>query len=107
VSGTTEDGWYSNNNSNWPFINEKQVLYDPLLSYLHFKSNNVYNEDNIQKRFLTAEGIVSFENNLIYDYDSAQRDFLFYDDNANSMNDWGQNSEMDYINNNGGDWIYD
>lgn len=106
-----------------PILNEDRSLYairvkyiddfDPLLSFLYVKSNNEVEGNSVQERFLLPDAIKIFENNVIKAYkeytnemDEAKIRAL---DNswAEDANNWGQKKEMEYILNNGGDWIYD
>lgn len=78
--------------------------HDPLLSYIHLKSNNLLNGDTLQERFLIEEGRTSFINYLAKLYESNRYSGSCTID-VNPGGDW--ESEYNDIIQNGGDWILD
>lgn len=67
-----------------------------LSSYYHIEDPN-----QLVEKFLTNEGIKE----RLIEIEQEKRSVYMID--SMSDNDWGQNTEMDYIRNNGGDWIDD
>lgn len=78
--------------------------YDPLLSYMFLKTNNIIDGDSLQDRFLTSEGIKEYEDRTLQGYFEYKWSEYEPDD---SLYDRACKAEEDYIINNGGDWIYD
>lgn len=81
--------------------------YDPLLSYLLVKSNDLLEGDSIQERFLTKDGIIQYEKETInYYHDCLYEEWAKYEPDDSGF-ERACEAEVEYIINNGGDWIYD
>ena len=81
--------------------------YDPLLSYMFMKTNNVLEGKTLQERFVTIEGIKEFEGKTLNSYFEYHNDMCVGYEPDNSLYNRACKAEEDYIINNGGDWIYD
>ncbi|MBR6841067.1 MAG: hypothetical protein IKM77_02040 [Prevotella sp.] len=81
--------------------------YDPLLSYLLFKSNDLLEGDSVQERFLTKDGKVQYEKQTINKYhDCLNEEWARYEPDDSGF-DRACEAEEEYIIKNGGDSIYD
>lgn len=86
-------------------------LFCPMLVYLNLKANQTYNkeynkEQTLQELFLRDGAKRAMEKFIIESRDEElQSRSCSYD--CDDSNDWGQESELEYIYENGGDWILD
>ena len=85
-------------------ISRYNETYDPLLSYLFLKSNDILEGSSVQERFLKKEGIIRYETQIINNYNDYLDPGDIPDDDGFER---ACKAEMEYIINNGGDWIYD
>lgn len=81
--------------------------YDPLLSYMYLKTNNIIDGNSLQDRFLTSDGIKEYEDYTLQGYFDYNNDLWSGYEPDDSLYDRACKAEEDYIINNGGDWIYD
>ena len=81
--------------------------YDPLLSYLFHKTNTITKGNTLQECFLTDEGIKEYEKKCLIEYSDFRQEYWNSYEYDNSDFEDVCNKELDYIINNGGDWIDD
>lgn len=85
--------------------------YDPLLSYVGFETKYLRNSENLSQFFYGNENYVRMLKEIITYRDEAKRkedeEISRYASYNERSDDWGQDAEMNYILNNGGDWVLD
>lgn len=92
-------------------LKDKGTIYDPLLSYLNIKSKEYYPEKKGNTDFFDFFLGREHLNSILNYYLDALKEEKHYSHELyqykNEVEAWGADSEMDYIRNNGGEWIDD
>lgn len=90
---------------------ENHKKFDSLLSYISLETRFLRSNENLSQFFYGNDNYIQMLKEIIEFRDEAERrreeEESYYESYNNRSDDWGQDAEMNYIINNGGDWILD